>query len=163
MAKAYLSLGSNIDAEQHLGGAIGALRERFGGVVISPVYRTCAVGFEGSDFLNCAAIIETDLDPIALNTWLHALEDAHGRCRDAPRFSDRLLDIDIIFFDNVMLKGPGHLEIPRPELKHTFVLKPLTDIAPDFCDPASGRTLAELWAMHPDAATPPLRALDAFD
>jgi len=147
MAKAYLSLGANLDPVQHLRRALRELRERFGDVLVSPVYRTAAVGFDGADFLNAAAIIDSDLDPIALDAWLHALEDAHGRRRDQPRFSDRPLDIDIIFFDDRVLTGPGHLEIPRPELRHAFVLKPLFDLAPGFRDPRSGRTLAELWAQ----------------
>jgi 2-amino-4-hydroxy-6-hydroxymethyldihydropteridine diphosphokinase len=155
MPKAYLSLGSNLEPEQHLRRAIAEMRERFGAVIVSPVYRTSAVGFDGPDFLNAAAIVETDLDVFALDDWLHALEDAHGRRRDVPRFSDRPLDIDIVFFDDLVLKGPGHLEIPRPELKHAFVLKPLVDIAPDFRDPSSGKRMAELWAAHPDFSRSP--------
>ncbi|HEY0661328.1 MAG TPA: 2-amino-4-hydroxy-6-hydroxymethyldihydropteridine diphosphokinase [Lysobacter sp.] len=150
MAKAYLSLGSNLDPEANLRSAIVALRERFGEVLLSPVYRTRAVGFDGADFLNAAAIIDTDLDPHALNGWLHALEDAHGRDRSGPRFGDRTLDIDIVLFDDRVLEGAGNLRIPRPELKHAFVLQPLADIAPDMVVPGDGRTLARLWAAHPD-------------
>jgi len=141
---AYLSLGSNLEPERHLRAAAAALRERFGDVVFSSVLRSPAIGFDGPEFLNAAAIVRTDLDPRALDAWLHALEDAHGRRRDGPRFSSRPLDIDIVFFDDQVLKGPGHLEIPRPELRHAFVLKPLADIAPDFRDPISGKTLDEL-------------------
>lgn len=154
MAKAYLSLGSNLDPEANLRSGIAALGERFGVVVLSPVYRTRAVGFDGADFLNAAAIIDTDLDPHALNAWLHALEDAHGRDRGAPRFGDRTLDIDIVLFDDRVLEGDGNLRIPRPELKHAFVLKPLADIAPEVREPLSGRTLAQLWAAHPDRDRP---------
>lgn len=152
--RAYLSLGSNVDAERHLRGAIEALRARFGEVVVSPVYRTPAVGFDGPAFLNAAAIIDSDLEPQPLNDWLHALEDAHGRDRSGPRFSDRTLDIDIVLFDDRVLDGAGNLRIPRPELKHAFVLRPLADIAPDVDVPGSGRTLAQLWAAHAEYATP---------
>ncbi|MFD0740307.1 2-amino-4-hydroxy-6-hydroxymethyldihydropteridine diphosphokinase [Lysobacter koreensis] len=150
MSKAYLSLGSNLDAPTHLRGAVAALRERFGAIVLSPVYRTRAVGFDGADFHNAAAIVDTDLDPQALNAWLHALEDAHGRDRSGPRYGDRTLDIDIVLFDDHVLEGPGHLSIPRPELRHAFVLQPLADIAPGVVVPGDGRTLAQLWAAHPD-------------
>ena len=146
MSTAWLSLGSNVDAEVHLPAAAAALRERFGAVVFSPVYRTPSVGFDGPDFLNAAAAIETDLDPFALNQWLHALEDAQGRVRGGERFSSRTLDIDIVFYDDLTLDGPGHLQIPRDELKHAFVLKPLADLAPDYVHPAIGRSLAALWA-----------------
>ena len=150
MSKAYLSLGSNREPERHLREAIAALRKHFGDIVLSPVYRTAAVGFDGGDFLNAAAIIETVLDPFALNEWLHALEDRHGRDRSGPRFGDRTLDIDIVLFDDLMLEGAGNLRIPRPELKHAFVLKPLVDIAPQVVVPGTHKTLGELWAAHAD-------------
>lgn len=150
MGRAYLSLGSNQNPLRHLREALDELRARFGTVVVSPFYRTKAVGYEGSDFINAAAILDSDLDPVALDAWLHALEDAHGRRRDQPRFSDRPLDIDIVFFDELVLRGPGNLQIPRPELRHAFVLQPLSDIAPDFREPLSGTSLGELWAAHAD-------------
>ena len=150
MGKAYLSLGSNIAPAGNLSRALKALRERFVGVQASPVYRTGAVGFDGADFLNAAAVMESDLDVHALNDWLHALEDAHGRDRSGPRFNDRTLDIDIVFYDDLVLEGAGNLQIPRDELRHAFVLKPLADIAPAFRDPVSGKTLAVLWEAHPD-------------
>lgn len=160
MSTAWLSLGSNVEPERHLRAAAIALRERFGAVRFSPVYRTPAVGFEGPDFLNCAAAVDTDLDPQALNDWLHALEDAQGRDRSGPRFSSRTLDIDIVLFDDLVLDGPGHLQIPRKELQHAFVLKPLCDLAPELRLPTSGRRLADLWAGHPDFGRPP--AIDAL-
>jgi len=153
MAKAYLSLGSNQEPRQHLALAIAELRQRFGEMAVSSFYLTRAIGFDGPDFVNGAAVIDADLDPIALDGWLHALEDTHGRRRDVPRFSSRPLDIDIVFYDDRILSGPGHLRIPRPELEHAFVLRPLAEIAPAFRDPVSGKTLAELWAAHPDVAT----------
>lgn len=151
MAKAYLSLGSNQQPDEHLRRAVVELQQRFGAVVVSPFYRTAAVGFDGVDFLNAAAIINTDMAPESLDAWLHALEDAHGRRRDVPRFSDRPLDIDIVFYDDLVMTGPGHLQLPRPELQHAFVLKPLADIAPAYRNPVDGRTLAERWAAHPEA------------
>ncbi|MCZ8115808.1 MAG: 2-amino-4-hydroxy-6-hydroxymethyldihydropteridine diphosphokinase [Silanimonas sp.] len=156
-----LSLGSNEQPERYLRAAVDELRARFGEVVVSPVVRTPAVGFDGPDFLNCAAAIRSDLEPQALNDWLHALEDRHGRRRDVPRFSSRTLDVDIVYFDDRVMRGEGNLELPRPELKHAFVLKPLADIAPDFVDPVKGRTLAALWAAHPEAASPP--AVESLD
>lgn len=150
MAIAYLSLGSNIDAERNLRSAVKALRSQFGGVLLSPVYRTSAVGFDGDDFLNAAARLETRLDPAALDAWLHELEDRHGRRRDVPRFSSRPLDIDLLLYDNLVLKGRGNLELPRPELaEQAFVLRPMLDIAPQCIHPTIGRTLREIWASMP--------------
>lgn len=150
MARACLSLGSNLDPEAHLRAAIAGLRERFGNVLVSNVYRTRAVGFDGGDFLNAAAVVDTDLEPAALDAWLHALEDAHGRDRSGPRFGDRTLDVDLVLYDERIVEGPGHLRVPRGELRHAFVLRPLAEIAPDMVEPRSGRTLAQLWACSPE-------------
>jgi len=155
--QAYLSLGSNIAPEENLRKAVAALRARFGDVVVSPVYRTPAVGFDGPDFLNAVAVIESDIHPFALNDWLHALEIAQGRDRRDASYSNRPLDIDIIYFGDLVLEGPGDFQLPRPELHHAFVLKPLADVAPDFVDPLRHVTLARLWAAHAQAATPPAR------
>lgn len=160
MGKAYLSLGSNLAPENNLRSAFAALRARFGEIVASAVYRFPAVGFEGPDFLNAAAAIDSDLDPFALNDWLHALEDAHGRDRSGPRFGNRPLDIDIVLYDDRVLDGPGHLQLPRDDLRHAFVLMPLAEIAPDLVEPRSGRTLAALWAASPERD---VRFAHAFD
>jgi len=160
MGKAFLSLGSNQQPEANLRSAFDALRARFGAIAASVVYRFPAVGFSGPDFLNAGAVIDSDLDPVALNDWLHALEDAHGRDRRGPRFGNRTLDIDIVFYDDLVLDGPDHLQLPRDELKHAFVLKPLAEIAPAFVDPRSGRTLGDLWA---DSSERDVRFVAVFD
>lgn len=152
MARAYLSLGSNLEPERHLAAALAALRARYGELLVSPTYRTPAVGFEGPDFLNLAVGLDTDETPEALDAWLHALEDAQGRRRDVPRFSSRTLDVDLVLYDDRVLRGPGNLEVPRPDLvAHAFVLKPMVDLAPGLVHPVLGRTLAQLWADFPPA------------
>lgn len=162
MTIVLLSLGSNLQPRRYLHAAVAALADKFGPLRVSPAYRTPAVGFEGPAFLNNAVQVDTDMDLEELDAWLHALEDAHGRDRSGPRFSDRTLDIDVVFYGDLVKQGPGHLRIPRPELKHAFVLKPLADIAPDFVDPVSGLTLQALWAAHPQHAQPfEVVALDA--
>jgi 2-amino-4-hydroxy-6-hydroxymethyldihydropteridine diphosphokinase len=154
MGRAYLSLGSNLEPERHLRAALQELRERFGAIDVSPAYRSRPVGFEGADFVNLAVALDTDLEPEALNDWLHALEDRHGRRRDVPRYSDRTLDVDIVLYDQRVIDGPGHLQIPRAELRHAFVLRPLADIAPDLRHPLGGRSMAELWSAFPREGEP---------
>ena len=154
MARAYLSLGSNLEPLRYLRAALDELRARFGALTVSPAYRSRSVGFDGADFVNLAVGLDTDLSPEALNAWLHALEDRHGRRRDVPRYSDRTLDVDIVLYDQRVLEGSGHLQIPRKELRHAFVLKPLADIAPDLRHPLDGRSMAELWAAFPQQSEP---------
>ncbi|MDR1076249.1 MAG: 2-amino-4-hydroxy-6-hydroxymethyldihydropteridine diphosphokinase [Xanthomonadaceae bacterium] len=149
MAAVLLSLGSNLYPMDHLRAAGKALRERFGDIVASATYRVPAVGFDGPDFLNSGVMLETDAGPEWLRGWLHALEDGHGRDRSGPRHGDRTLDIDLVFYGDRIIDGPGSLRVPRPELKHAFVLMPLAEIAPDFIDPGSGRSLGDLWRAHP--------------
>ncbi|MCA1713566.1 MAG: 2-amino-4-hydroxy-6-hydroxymethyldihydropteridine diphosphokinase [Gammaproteobacteria bacterium] len=157
----YVSLGSNVQPEANLRAAVVALRARFGEVVVSPVYRTPSVGFKGPDFLNAIVVFDSDIHPFALNDWLHAVEVVQGRDRRDASYSNRSLDMDIIYFGDLILDGPGELQLPRPELRHAHVLKPLADVAPDFVDPIRGATLAQLWAAHPEHDSPPQReALD---
>ena len=73
---------------------------------------------------------------------------------DVPRYSDRTLDVDIVLYDDLVLDGPGHLQIPRDELQHAFVLHPLADIAPAVKHPVNGRSMAELWAAFPAGHQP---------
>ena len=154
MARVYLSLGSNVEPQRYLRAAVDELRQRFGALAVSPAYRSKAVGFEGAEFVNLAVGLDTDLSPRALNDWLHALEDRHGRRRDVPRYADRTLDLDIVFYDDLIVDGPGHLQIPRDELQFAFVLRPIADIAPDFRHPLSGKSMRELWQAFPADSEP---------
>lgn len=146
MSTAYLGLGSNVDAERHIRIAIQALQDEFGELALSPVYRSEAVGFEGDDFLNLAACIETDKSPLELRDFLRALEQAHGRDRNTPKWSDRTLDIDILLYDDLVIYD-DELEIPRKEiLKFAHVLRPLADLAPNLVHPVERRTISAIWA-----------------
>ena len=130
--KAYLSLGSNQDPEKNLLSAVIALRETFKNVVVSDWFPTQAVGFSGPDFINAAAIIETEWDVYTLDAWLHALEDRHGRRRDVPRFSSRTLDIDIIFFDDYnTIMFPGVVEAVDEICEKYSYSKEIIDIGND--------------------------------
>ena len=141
-----LSLGSNVEPERHLRVALEELRARFGALTVSPAYRTAAVGFDGAPFINNAVMLQSDDTLVALEAWLHALEDRHGRDRSGPRLSDRTLDVDVVFHGDLVVREGERVRVPRPELRHAFVLKPLADLAPDYVHPRIGRSLAALWA-----------------
>ena len=145
MSTARLGLGSNVNAENNIRAGIAELRDQFVNVSLSPVYSSTAVGFEGDDFINLVARVETGLQPVALRQYLRDLEDRYGRKRDVPKFSDRVLDIDILLYDDLVVFSPI-LQIPRPEiLKFSHVLKPLADLDPDLVHPTERRSLAEIW------------------
>jgi 2-amino-4-hydroxy-6-hydroxymethyldihydropteridine diphosphokinase len=146
MARVWLSVGSNIDRERHIRGAIRALREQFGELVLSTVYETPSEGFDGDPFYNLVVGIETDLPPELLHPMLHAIEDAHGRERSGPKFSARTLDIDLLTYADQVTERGGKA-LPRGEiLKYAFVLGPLAEVAPDEMHPQVHRRYAELWA-----------------
>jgi 2-amino-4-hydroxy-6-hydroxymethyldihydropteridine diphosphokinase len=144
MSTAWLGLGSNVNAETHIRAGIKALKEQFDNVCLSPAYASTSVGFDGDDFINLVARVETDLTPMELRHYLRDLEDRYGRNRDAPKFSDRSLDIDILLYDDLVLLSPV-LEIPRAEiLKFAHVLIPLTDLEPDLVHPTERRTMSDI-------------------
>jgi len=152
MSIAYLGLGSNIDARSNIASGIVQLREKFRQVELSPFYQTPSFGFHGEDFINLAARVETEISPLELKAYLQALEDRHQRNRDAPKFSDRTLDIDILLYDDLYLISPA-LSLPRGEiLSAPHVLKPLADLAPDLRHPVCGKTILELWNAFPQKA-----------
>lgn len=142
MARVYLSLGSNVEPERHLRDALRALRKRFGSLEMSPTYRSAAVGFEGSPFLNSAAAFECALDRADLRVWLRALEDASGRDRSLPRYADRTLDLDIALW----CEGERcTTDLAREEFERAHVLAPLADLAPGLREPFTGTPLRERW------------------
>ncbi|MEJ2141260.1 MAG: 2-amino-4-hydroxy-6-hydroxymethyldihydropteridine diphosphokinase [Gammaproteobacteria bacterium] len=145
MARIYISIGSNINPTENVQQAVKVLREHFSDVAVSPVYESEAVGFEGSNFLNLVVAANTELDVYETNKLLHEIEDNYGRDRSGPRFSSRTIDLDLLLYDDLIIKEAG-LEIPREEiLQNAFVLWPLADVAAETKHPQLGQTIAELW------------------
>ena len=145
MAKIYISIGSNIDAEKNIRLAINALQEHYGKLILSSVYESEAVGFDGDNFLNLVAGVKTEEDVHTVAATLRRIEDENGRDRSGPRFSSRIVDLDLLLYDDLILKEDG-LEIPRDEItKNAFVLLPLEEIAPQLIHPVSGKTMCDHW------------------
>ena len=158
MPTVYLGLGSNLDAEKNLRLAFREIRSRFFLQKISSVYRNNALGFEGDDFLNAVACIETELTPHDLCSELDLIHDIAGRQRGSERFSSRTLDIDLLLYDQLVLDDPP-VRVPRKDvLSFSFVLGPLAEIAPDYRHPVSGRLIGEHWRDF-DTSSHPITAV----
>lgn len=146
MAIIYISLGSNINREENTRAGIRALKDAFGKLILSSVYESEAVGFEGDAFYNMVIACEVGTSVFDTNQLLRDIEDANGRDRNGPRFSSRTLDLDLLLYDDLILDEKG-LVLPRGEiLKNAFVLWPLAEVAPDLKHPEAGVSYAELWA-----------------
>lgn len=151
----FISAGSNIEPARHLRFAVTALRERFGPLLVSPVYRSRAVGFEGDDFLNLIIGFSTREPARVVVNELERLHGEAGRVRGPEPFSSRTLDLDLILYGDEVI---GELRVPRPDiLEYSFVLGPLADVAPDLRHPVTGRTMAELWAGFDKSRQPIVR------
>ncbi len=145
MSRAYVSIGSNIDREANVRGAVRMLREHYGRLALSRVYETPAEGFDGDAFYNLVAGFDTGESVEQVRQTLAAIEDAHGRTRNGPRADPRTLDLDILLYGD-LVRHDGDLDIPRGEIvKYAFVLGPLAEIAPDLRHPETGMTLARIW------------------
>ena len=122
-----------------------ALADTFGELIISSVYESEAVGFEGDSFYNLVVGIHASHSIGELSKILKAVEDVQGRDRSAPKFGARSLDIDILTVDDRIGVIDG-VSIPRGEiLKNAFVLQPLAEIAATAVHPQSGLTYGQLW------------------
>jgi len=144
----YISIGSNIDRERYMRASLDALAGWFGEIEVSPVYESEAVGFDGSPFLNLVVGIKTHLSVGELSKHFKQLEAENGRRRDAPKFSARTLDLDILTYGEAVGRMDG-VELPRGEiLRNAFVLRPLADIAPNVKHPVCRKRYFELWQAY---------------
>jgi len=144
----YLSLGTNIgNRVANLREAISSLSPQLDVKTKSKVYETPPWGYTNQDkFLNQSVKAITYLDPEPLLKHLKRLEIALGR-EKTFRYGPRLIDIDILFFDDIMLATPN-LIIPHPNVhERGFVLLPLMDIAPDVYHPVKKKTVRELVSL----------------
>ena len=145
MAKIYISIGSNIDADKNIRLAIHALQEHYGKLILSSVYESEAVGFEGDNFLNLVVALKTEEDVYTVVDNLRKIEDENGRDRSGPRFSPRTVDLDLLLYDDLILQEEG-IDIPRDEItKNAFVLLPLDEIASQLIHPLTGKTMCDHW------------------
>lgn len=145
MPDVYVAAGSNIRPRTHLRRAISLLRGHWPGLEVSQAYANPAVGFEGDEFINLVLRLPADEPLQAVLATLHAVEVACGREREAPRWAPRSIDLDVLLHGDLVGEFPGAV-LPRPDLaRRAYMLRPLSELAPDLTHPSLGRTMAELW------------------
>jgi 2-amino-4-hydroxy-6-hydroxymethyldihydropteridine diphosphokinase len=141
---ALIALGANLgDPQAALEWAVGEIRALGTVLAVSSFHMTAPVGGPSGqpDYLNAALKLETDLPPEALLDALLNLETRYGRLR-RERWGARVLDLDLIAYGTLVLNTP-RLTLPHPRAwERTFVLGPLSEIAPEYPHPITGQTVA---------------------
>ena len=142
MVEAYLGLGSNLgDRAKNIARALELLGEGGRVVAVSSLYETDPVGFKGPRFLNAVCHYETGLASDGLLSFIKGIEVRMGR-KGNP--GSRPIDIDILIYGDLVMKGEG-LIIPHPRLvERAFVLVPLAELAPDLTVPGMGEKVSRL-------------------
>lgn len=144
MARIFISIGSNIDAEHYFNAALKALTEHFSNLCLSSVFESEAVGFKGSNFLNMVVAADTPLTIAQVVALFKRIEQDNGRSLGAKKYSPRTLDLDLLLYDDWVGQNP--VELPRAEITtNAFVLWPLAEIAPTLLHPVEQQTYQTLW------------------
>jgi len=118
------------------------LRQRFAGIRYSSCYRNRAYGFEGPDFINAVAGLDTDLEPEALIAQLEQVEALCGRSREDAKWAPRAMDLDLLLYGE-LIRSTVRYRVPRPDLlRRIYMLQPLAELAPDLIHPESGLSIA---------------------
>lgn len=146
MTRVYIGLGTNLgDRAANLEQARRSLAGALGSMLFSRVYESEPVGvLDQPLFLNQAAAAETALPPMDLLRLLKGIEAGMGRV-PSVRNGPRLIDLDLIYYGDWIMAAEG-LVVPHPRrAERSFVLAPLTEIAPGFRDPMTGETVAGMW------------------
>lgn len=136
MTTVYIGIGSNLEPVKHIKAALRLLEQHFGQLTKSPIYQNPAVGFEGPDFLNMVVAFESDLSFDQIPTLLQQVEAEVGLATEQKRkYRSRIIDLDLLLVGNTVFKDET-ITLPRPGItQFAFILKPLTDIAPNLIDP----------------------------
>jgi len=143
----FISLGSNIEPERYLTAGLNELTKHFGELSLSSVYESEAVGFDGSNFLNMVAAVETELSIIDVVALFKQIEQSNGRLVGAKKFAARTLDLDLLLYGDEVCTTP--VELPRGEILHNaFVLWPMAELAPELVHPMTQTSYRSLWGDY---------------
>lgn len=157
MAQVFVSIGSNIERERNVPQALSRLHAQYGPLTCSLLYESPAQGFVGDDFYNMVVAFEAAGTPHAVNEALRRIEDRLERVRGADRFVSRTIDLDVLMYDDWVLRDDV-LSLPHDDiLEREFVLGPLAEVGGERRHPVLGATIAELWQQWQRDNVPILR------
>ena len=143
MSLLHLNIGSNQDRRNNIRLAIDQLQPVFNKITISSIFESPSEGFEGNNFYNVGVNVETNKSASEVIDFLHRIEDSLGRNRELPKFSSRIIDLDLVLYDNLI---DEKLNIPRKDiLKYAFVLAPLFELNPEGVHPEKKVPYSNLW------------------
>ncbi len=143
MAKIHINIGSNQNREANIAGAIDFLKLNFSDIKISDIFESPAEGFKGDDFYNVGVNANTQLNIEDVNIVLKNIEKTFGRDRSKPKFSSRLIDLDLVIYNEVV--NP-ELNLPRDDIMlYSFVLAPLAQLSGKEVHPLEKQTYQQLW------------------
>ena len=144
MNEITISLGSNIDPSDNLERAGDLIKNKFNLIKSSKIYSSKSEGFVGKDFLNQVILCNTDLTFEKVIKLLKGIEVSMGRKKEKIKFSDRLIDLDLLTFGEEIIKR-NNQEVPHKDIeKYSFVLVPLAEICPRKIHPLNGLTFKEM-------------------
>ena len=146
MSKVYFSIGSNKGNRSGLiNEAIDKIDIIIGKVVLkSSIYETKSWGFNSNNFYNICILLESTLTPELILNKILTIEKDMGRLKTTDQYSDRYIDIDILFFDNMIVNSKS-LEIPHPRIQlRKFVLTPMLELTPDLIHPILNKSIRQL-------------------
>ena len=146
MSKVYFSIGSNKgNRSQLINEAIDKIDISIGRVELkSSIYETQSWGFKSNNFYNVCLLIESSLSVESIFNKILKIEKDMGRLKKTDQYSDRCIDIDILFFDNMIINSKS-LEIPHPRIQlRKFVLTPMLELTPDLIHPILKKSIRQL-------------------
>ena len=147
MTEVYIGVGSSLNKLESIKAGIASLQLEFGKLKQSSIYESESVGFVGGNFYNLVIEFNTKLTVNRLISKLKEIEIKHGRVNNTIKFAPRTLDLDLLLYGREIDKKNN---LPRAEItKNAFVLKPLSELAPQLKHPILNETYQYLWEHYP--------------
>ena len=139
----HLNIGSNKNRRINIRLALNKLKSNFTDITVSSIFESPAEGFVGSNFYNVGVNAKTKNNINEVVGILHDIENSLGRDRSLPKFSSRIIDLDLVLYNDAIDED---LKVPRRDiLKYAFVLAPLAELNPEDIHPQKGISYLNLW------------------